>query len=205
MSVYELNTRDLDAWIIGDDAREAQEAGPSINTGAIPTWFLDCPSCHGEVQFFGDAQIVGGVLTLGASDRVICAGCGAVYVEGDTLRDVLDLSEEEEPISPAALNALANVARALAVQFPPAWTLPPDVQWFALPDRDIGGYCRLHTIETIRSLRGIISDRLEAIEDGSYYERGDWGRWVHQPRFKLDRAENYHRLWWLDVLIAVYT
>lgn len=97
----------------------------------------------------------------------------------------------------------ARVARALAAQFPPDWELPAGLGAFALPDREIAAYCRVGALEALRAMRLVISDLLESIENGMYYEGRGYGS--DPRRFMLDRAEAYHRLWWVDVFIAVYT
>lgn len=63
-------------------------------------------------------------------------------------------------------------------------------------------------LTTARAEREIINDRLEAIEDLTYYTYGDWGTWINSVcdpkdnRFSHDRAENYRRLWLLDKRIG---
>ena len=97
----------------------------------------------------------------------------------------------------------ANVARSLAEQFPPDWKIPTELQPFTLPDRDLAEYCRITTIEALQACRTVASERLEGIENGWFYEHRGFGS--DPLRAAYDKAEAYHRLWWIDVFIAVYT
>ncbi len=97
----------------------------------------------------------------------------------------------------------ARVARSLAAQYPPDWALPAAAASFVLPDREIAAYFRVTTVETFRALRSCASDMLESIENGMYYEIRGHGS--DERRFMWDRAEAYHRLWWIDMFVAVYT
>jgi hypothetical protein len=100
-------------------------------------------------------------------------------------------------------DTFARVARSLAEQFPPDWMIPPGLQAIALPDRDIAIYCRMHNAAALHACRTVVSERLEAIENGWYYE---WRGLGSDPmRAALDRAECYHRLWWIDVFRRVHT
>lgn len=97
----------------------------------------------------------------------------------------------------------ARVARSLAIQFPPDWTLPPGLQPYAIPDRALAYYCRMTKIEELRACRAVVCERLECINNGWFYEHRGIGS--DPLRAAYDKADAYHRLWWIDVFIAVYT
>ena len=99
--------------------------------------------------------------------------------------------------------SLARVARSLAQKFPPDWKIPPGLMPFTLPDRDLAEYCRITKEATLWACHVVISERLEAIENGWYYEHRGLGS--DPLRAALDRAECYHRLWWIDMFHKVYT
>jgi hypothetical protein len=111
--------------------------------------------------------------------------------------------------------SLARTAKTLSEQYAPDWTIPQPLQWFNLPDRELANIAR-SSLETLRISRGIWADKLDSIEDGTYYQRGDFGNYIgrdsyYNPRntnatkFNLDRCEAYHVLWWIDVFINVHT
>lgn len=97
--------------------------------------------------------------------------------------------------------SLANTARSLAKQFPPQWSIPTGLQDFTLPNRDLAEYTLLYRETTLLAMRDMICNRLEAIEDGTYYAVSGIG--IKSQRVALDRAEAYHRLWWLDMFIGL--
>lgn len=109
--------------------------------------------------------------------------------------------------------SLARTAHTLATQYPPDWSIPDRMRWYELPDRDIAEIVR-YDLTTLRIMRGIYADRLAAIEDTSYYQRGDWGTWIDTTgprgdkktgRYSLDRCQCTHLLWWVDVMTHVHT
>lgn len=109
-----------------------------------------------------------------------------------------------------------RTAKALAQQYAPTWTIPPGLNWIGA-DRSILEYFGVG-LTTLRIARGIWADRLEAIENGTYYDRGDLGRYMgldsfynarykdnRSTKFNLDRCEAYTYLWWIDMFIQVCT
>jgi hypothetical protein len=124
------------------------------------------------------------------------------------------LNEEPEP-GEDVYRRLARVGRGLSKDYAPDWNIPPSLQWYGLPERVIAEYLQSR-LETLQACRAIEQGKLAAIEDGTYYQRGDFGTHIglesfynsrggNATKFALDRAEVYHRLWWIDVCVNIHT
>lgn len=103
------------------------------------------------------------------------------------------------------MGTFSSTAQQLARDFAPDWSVPTGI-CFSLPERDIHEYFGLQ-LDSLRSCRTLLRDRLEAIENLTYYSHAEFGTWLNpnEPRFKYDRAETCCRLWLVDVLINVHT
>jgi hypothetical protein len=116
----------------------------------------------------------------------------------------------------------------LAQQYPPDWTIPPDLQNFCLPESEkqkllahLEPDAYFTPLTRLEISKRYWTDKLESIEDLTYYARqsfiqGEWVTWgplnfdeikrnVKVNRFYLDRCEAYHMLWYIDALIKKET
>lgn len=112
------------------------------------------------------------------------------------------------------MNTRAQAIQAVAREFAPDWQYPPGMPC-SLPEYALLSFWNLD-VEPLRAMRRVWSDRLEAIEDGTYYTRpalgfDGWATWgpegvgAQSQRFKLDRQHAYAMLWHIDALIRVHT
>jgi hypothetical protein len=116
----------------------------------------------------------------------------------------------------------------LAQQYPPDWTIPPDLQNFSLPEREkqkLLAHLEPDAFSTplarLEISKRFWTDRVNDIDSGAYYARQSFinDMWIMNGpldfytnvskskanRFYLDRCEAYHMLWYLDALIKKET
>jgi hypothetical protein len=99
------------------------------------------------------------------------------------------------------------------------WQIPQAYADFTLPEYRMNALLSLYDNPCdINVERAIFSDRLNAIEDGTYYMRQSMitNHWVtcvaegmhelnkpnYRGRYFYDAAECYHMLYWIDAIIA---